>query len=80
MSAREWVFVPEPGAAAPPTAEVGGKGHHLARLLALADVEVAPDARGAAPATSADLVSASFRVPRFIVVRTVAFDRATWLT
>ena len=35
MSTREWVFVPEPGQAPPPTAELGGKGHHLARLLAM---------------------------------------------
>jgi phosphohistidine swiveling domain-containing protein len=57
MNAHEWVFVPEPGAAVPPVGEVGGKGHHLARLLVL-------------EATGAD-----FRVPRFVVVGTVAFDR-----
>jgi pyruvate,water dikinase len=34
MTARTWVFVPEPGIV-PPASELGGKGHHLARLLAL---------------------------------------------
>lgn len=57
MNAPEWVFVPEPGAVAPPVGEVGGKGHHLARLLVLA------------------AAGADFRVPRFVVVRTGAFDR-----
>jgi pyruvate,water dikinase len=56
MSAREWVFVPEPGGAPPPTGELGGKGHHLARLVPLA-------------------AAGGFRVPRFIVVQTGAFDR-----
>ena len=57
MNAHKWVFVPEPAAAVPPVGELGGKGHHLARLLAL------------------EAAGADFRVPRFIVVRTVAFDR-----
>ena len=56
MSGPAWVFVPESGAVPPSTAELGGKGHHLARLLALADGH-------------------GFRVPRFCVVRSGAFDR-----
>jgi pyruvate,water dikinase len=64
MSAREWVHVP--GAeASPGVVELGGKGHNLARLLALA-------------AAAADPSRPQFRVPRFVVVTANAFDR--WVT
>jgi rifampicin phosphotransferase len=63
MSARDWMFVPEPGAEPAPTTEIGGKGHHLAKLLTLA----ASPSRGAA--------SPDFRVPRFVVITAAAFDR-----
>jgi phosphohistidine swiveling domain-containing protein len=63
VSARDWVFVPGPGVAPPPTSEIGGKGHHLARLLTIAEQ------------ASGDPASPVFRVPRFIVVTAGAFDR-----
>jgi pyruvate,water dikinase len=64
MSARAWVHVP--GSQAPAgVAEIGGKGHNLSRLLALASASSDPSRPG-------------FRVPRFVVVTAGAFDR--WVT
>src|SRR6185436_16525638 len=53
---REWVRAPEVGAPLGTVAEVGGKGHQLARLAVLA----------ASPAFAGSRIR--FQVPRFVVV------------